>query len=157
MADFSAQEGDKPSTTVSGSSSPIIRPATPSTSKKLRQKLGSWVREPFSRSKSREAESTTAGIEIQNPQATSTVAEDTLLVKTESIHFKEDTVDPDRKVARYKLAIAVIDIFQSVVEYTEFVIPNPVGTMLEQLTKVLEVLKVGSFHDDGGGSANPTP
>jgi hypothetical protein len=53
-------------------------------------------------------------------------------------------VDPARKIAGYKLAIAVIDIFQPVVECTDFVLPTPVGMLLEQLSKALGVLKVGS-------------
>jgi hypothetical protein len=76
-------------------------------------------------------------------------APDTLLVRAKNIHVKEDTVDPARKVAGYDLAIAIIDIFQPVVACTDFV-PNPVGMILEQVTKVLGVLKVGSLHEDGG-------
>jgi hypothetical protein len=129
------------------SASPIGRPTAPSTSKKVTQKLGSLLRKPFSRSRSRTPEPTQAGDEIaqdQNPQAIFPTAPETLLVKTESVNFKENTVDPARKVAGYELAIAVIDIFQPVVECTEFVLPTPVGILLEQLTKALGVLKVGS-------------
>lgn len=139
------------------SSSPNSRPATPSTSKKVTQKLGSLLRKPFSKSKSRAPEPTRAGDEIaqdQDPQAALPPAPDTLLVKTESIHFKENTVDPARKIAGYELAIKVIDIFQSVAESTELVLPNPVGMLLEQLTKVLEVLKVRSFAMPDDDSTN---
>jgi hypothetical protein len=92
-----------------------------------------------------------AGVEIvqdQNPQAAPIAAPDTFLVRTETIHFNEDTVNPIRKVAGYDLAIGVIDIFQ-LVEDTGFVLPNPVEKVLERLTRILEALKVGSFHNDG--------
>jgi hypothetical protein len=115
--------------------------------KKATQKLGSLLRKPFSKSKSRTPEPTPASHEIaqdQDSQAILATNPDTLLVKTESIHFKENTMDPARKVAGYELAIAVIDIVQPVVECAEFVLPTPVGMLLEQLSKALGVLKVGS-------------
>lgn len=93
-------------------------------------------------------------VQDQNPQAIIPTAPDTLLVETESVNFKENTVDPARKIAGYGLAIKVIDIFQSVAESTGLVLPNPVGMLLEQLTKVLEVLKVRSFAMRDGGSTN---
>jgi hypothetical protein len=155
MADSSTRVGktaaESPSVTSHGGSPPTSRPATPSTSKKAIQKVGSWFRKPFPKSTRREAEPTAASAEItqdQNPQTTPTTVPDTLLVRTESIYFKEDTVNPARKIAGYDLAISVIDIFQQVVECTEAVLPSPVGTVLEKLTKALEVLKVGSFHND---------
>jgi hypothetical protein len=155
MADPSSQKGAEGTKMTSesaggashGGSSSISRPATPSTSKKVTQKIGSFFRKPFSKSKSRTPEPAPASNEIaqdQDPQAILPTAPDTLLVKTESIHFKENTVDPARKIAGYKLAIAVIDIFQPVVECTDIVLPNPVGMLLEQLSKALGVLKVGS-------------
>jgi hypothetical protein len=115
------------------------------------QKLASWFQKPFPRSKGRKAEPTAASASIaqdQNPQTTPTAVPGTLLVRTESIHFKEDTMSSARKIAGYELAISVIDIFQQVVECTEAVLPTPVGTLLEKLTKALEVLKVGPFHQD---------
>jgi hypothetical protein len=156
MADPSSQKGAEGTKTTSQSafgsshsgSSPIGRPATPSTSKKVTQRLGSFFRKPFSKSKSRTPEPAPASNEIaqdQDPQAILPSAPDTLLVKTESIHFKENTVDPARKIAGYKLAIAVIDIFQPVIECTDFVLPTPVGMLLEQLSKALGILKVSSF------------
>jgi hypothetical protein len=147
---------DSPRAASQGGSTPPIRPATPSTSKELRQKLGSLFRKPFSKGKKAEdIEPKLAGIKIaqeQAPQATSTADPETLLMRTESIHIKEDTVDPSRKIAGYELAITVINIFQSVVESTEVILPNPVGKALEQLTKVLGVLKVSSLHDDSGSA-----
>jgi hypothetical protein len=165
MADPPPQKGAKgtkmapqaPSGASHGSSSPISRPATPSTSRKVTQKLGSLLRKPFSKSKSQVPEPTPASDETaqnQDPQAILSTASDTLLVKTESIHFKENTEYPARKVAAYKLAIAVIDIFQPVVECTDFVLPTPVGMLLEQLTKALGVLKVRSFRIYDGDFTN---
>jgi hypothetical protein len=139
-------------------SSPISRPATPSTSKKVTQKLGSLLRKPFLKGKSRTLEPTPTSDKMaqdQEPQAIVPTVPDTLLVKTESIHFKENTVDPARKVAGYELAIAVIDILQPVVESTEFVLPTPVEMLLEQLTKALGVLKVHFFTIYYGDSTNP--
>ena len=75
-------------------------------------------------------------------------------MKTESIHFKENTVDPAKQIAGYELAIHVIDIFQSVAESTELVLPTPVGMLLEKLTKVLGVLKVRSFAIHDGDPTN---
>jgi hypothetical protein len=156
MDDFSHQKSTEGTNMASqspvgashGSSSSIGRPATPSTSKKVTQKLGSLLRKPFSKSSSRAPEPTRAIDEIaqyQGPYASSTTAPDTLLVKTENIHFKGNTVYPARKVAGYELAITVIDIFQPVVQGANFVLPTPVGILLEQLTKALGVLKVRSF------------
>jgi hypothetical protein len=122
MADSPRQkgiEGTKTSQSLTGvsqgSSSHISRPATPSTSKKVTQKLGSLLRKPFSKSKNRVPEPGDESAQDQNPQAILPTAPDTLLVETESIHFKENTVDPARKIAGYELAIAVIDIFQPLV------------------------------------------
>jgi hypothetical protein len=140
-----------------GGSSSVSRPAIPSTSKKVTQKLGSLLRKPFTKSKSRVPEPTQAGDEIapnQDPQAILPTAPDTLLVKTESIHFKENAVDPARRIAEYELAIAVIDIFQPVVECTKFILPIPIVMLLEQLTKALGVLKVRSFTRYDGDSIN---
>jgi hypothetical protein len=155
MAESSRQKGEGTKTASQslvgasyGSSSSISRPATPSTSKKMTQKLGSLLRKPFSKGKNRTPEPTPASDEItqdQDPQAILPTAPDNLLVKTENIHFKENTVDPARKVAGYKLAIAVIDIFQPVAECTDLVLPTPVGMLLEQLSKALGVLKVRSL------------
>jgi hypothetical protein len=135
-----------------GSSALPSRSATPSTSKAVRQKLGSWLRKPFSKSKkSAITEPKPVEAEIaheQSPQATSMAAPETLLVTTENVDIWQDTVDPARKVVGYELAIAVIDIFQPVVVCTDFVLPTPVGKALETLTKVLGVLKVCSIHDD---------
>jgi hypothetical protein len=159
MADSSTQVGktdsESPGVASHGGSPSTSRPDTPSTSKKSIQKLASWFQKPFPRSKGRKAEPTAASAAIaqdQNPQTTTTTVPDTLLVRTESIHFKENTVSPARKIAGYELAISVIDIFQQVVECTEAVLPSPVGTLLEKLTKALEVLKVGPFHHDPGSS-----
>jgi hypothetical protein len=130
------------------SSSSISRPATPSTSKKVAQRFGSLLRKPFSKSRGRTSERTQASAEIaqdQDPQAISSTAPDTLLMKIESIHFKENAVDSAREIAGCELAIAVIDIFQPAVERTELVLPTPVGILLEQLTKALGVLKVRCF------------
>jgi hypothetical protein len=141
---------DSPNARSQGGSTPPIRPATPSTSKEVRQKLGSWLRKPFSkgkRSNVTEPEPVEAEIAQEpDPQGTPTTPHETLLVTTGSI--KPDTIDSARKVAGYELAIAAIEIFQSVVEYTEFVVPTPVGKALEQLTKVLGVLKVRSLCED---------
>ena len=143
-----------PQSVPHGGSTPPIRPATPSTSKGMRQKIGSWLRRPSSRStKGEVGEPKSGGAEIAqepNPQAASTTSPETLLVTTKSIHIKQDTVDPARKVAGYELAIAVIEIFQPVVECTDFVLPTPVGKALEQLTKVLGVLQVRFPHSDSG-------
>jgi hypothetical protein len=159
MADSSTQVGktalESPSVASHGGSPSTSRPDTPSTSKKSMQKLASWFQKPFPRSKGRKAEPTAASAAIaqdQDPQATPTAVPDTLLVRTESIHLEEDTVSPARKIAGYELAISVIDIFQQVVECTEAVLPSPVGTLLEKLTKALGVLKVGPFHQDPGSS-----
>jgi hypothetical protein len=134
-----------------GGSTPPIRPATPSTSKGMRQKLGSWFRRPSSRGKKGDvAEPKPVGGEIAqelNPQDISTTAQETLLVTTESIDINQGATDPARKVAGYELAIAVIEIFQPV-ECTDFILPTPVGKALEKLTKVLGVLKVCSICDD---------
>jgi hypothetical protein len=114
------------------------------------RKLASWFQKPFPRSKDRKTEPTPASADMaqdQNPQATTTTVPDTLLVRTESIHFEEDTVRPTRKIAGYELAIAVIDIFQP---RTDLPLQTPVVKVLEQLTNVLGVLKVRSFHDDAG-------
>jgi hypothetical protein len=165
MADSSRRKGAEGTKMASqspvgashGSSSSISRPATPSTSKKVTQKLGSLLRRPFSKSKSRTPKPTSASDEVaqdQDPQAILPTAPDTLLVKTESIHFKENTVDSARKIAGYELAIAVIDIFQPVVECTNSVLPAPVGMLLEQLTKALGVLKVRTFTIYDGDSTN---
>jgi hypothetical protein len=155
MADSSTQVGktasESPSVATHGGSPSTSRPDTPSTSNKSMQKVASWFQKPFLRSKGRKAESTAASPEIaqdQNAQGTPTTVPDTLLVRKESIHFKEDAVSPARRITGYGLAISVIDIFQQIVECTEAVLPTPVGTVLEKLTKALEVLKVGSFHHD---------
>jgi hypothetical protein len=143
---------DFPRAGFQGGSTPPIRPTTPSTSKEMRQKVSSWLRKPFSKGKKSDVtEPKPVGAEINqesNPQASSTTPPETLLVTTESIHIKPDIIDPARQIAGYELAIAAIDIFQSVVEYTEFVVPTPVGKALEQLTKVLGVLKVRSLRGD---------
>jgi hypothetical protein len=143
---------DSPKALSHGGSTPPIRPDTPSTSKGVRQKIGSWFRRPSSRGKKGDvAEPKPVGAEIArepNHQGTSAIAPETLLVTTKSIHIKQDTIDPARKVAGYELAIAVIDIFQPVVECTDFILPTPVGKALEQLTKVLGVLKVCSLCDE---------
>jgi hypothetical protein len=159
MADSSTQVDktatESPGVASHGGSPLTSRPATPSTSKKAIQKVGSWFRKPFPKSTRREAEPTAASAEMaqgQNPQATPTTVPDTLLVRTENIDFKEDTVSPARKIAGYELAISVIDIFQQVMEWTETVLPSPVGMILEKVTKVLEVLKVCSFHHDACSS-----
>ena len=148
---------DPPKAPPHGGSTPPIRPITPSTSKRISQKIGSWLQKLPSKGKKREVtEPKPVGAEIaqeQSPQATSTTAPETLLVTTESIHIKQDIVNPTRKVTGYDLAITVIEIFQPVVECTEFILPTPVGKALEQLTKVLEVLKVRSF-PGYSGSAN---
>jgi hypothetical protein len=165
MADSSPQkdaEGIKlTSQSLAGAShghfSPTSRPATPSTSKKVTKKLGSLLRKPFLKSRSRTPEPTPASDKIaqdQDSQAILATDPDTLLVKTETIHFKENHVDPARKIAGYELAIAVIDIFQPVVKCTEFVLPTPVGMLLEQLTKALGVLKVGSVTTSDSDSTN---
>ena len=137
---------------------PSIRPATPSTSKGVKQKVGSWLRKPFSKGhKSEVTEPKPVGVEIpqeQSSQGTSMTTPDTLLVMAERIDIKQDTIDPTRKAAGYELAIAVIDIFQSVVECTDFILPTPVGKALEQLTKVLGVLKVRSLRDDSDSANN---
>jgi hypothetical protein len=152
MASDSAKAGSQ------GGSTPPIRPATPSSSKEVRQKFRSWLRKPFSKGKKSDVtESKSVEAEIaheQNLQTTSMAAPETLLVTTESIHIKPDIIDPARKVAGYELAISAIEIFQSVVEYTEFIVPTPVGKALEQLTNVLGVLKVSSRCDDSGSTNN---
>jgi hypothetical protein len=141
-----------PKASSDGGSTPPIRPTTPSTSKGVRHKLESWLRRPSSRSKKGDvAEPKPVGAAIAqepNTQATSTTAPETLLVTTKSIDIKQDTVDPARKVAGYELAIAVIEIFQPVVECTDLILPTPVGKALEQLTKVLGVLKVSFLRGD---------
>jgi hypothetical protein len=163
MADSSVRKGAKvtemasesPNASPHGGSPSPSRPVTPSTSKQGIQKLGSWLRKPFSKGKSRGAEPTPIGIGMaqeQDSPATSTTDPDTLLVRMESTHIKEDTVGPAKMVAGYNLAIAAIEIFQPIVECTDFVLPTPVGKMLEQLTKVLGVLKVRSFHEDSGST-----
>jgi len=115
----------------------------------LRQKLGSWFRKPSSkRKKGRVAGPKPDGAEVAqepNPQATSTTAPDTLLVTTQAITIKQDTIDPAQEAAGFDLAIALIDIIQPV-EFTPFISPTPVGMALEQVTKILRVLKVGSLH-----------
>ena len=91
-------------------------------------------------------ESTPTGPEIvpdQNLEAASTTAQDTPFVRTKSIHFEEDTVDPARRIDRYNLAVRVITILQQGAELTAPLVPTPVGKILEKITKVLEALKVG--------------
>ena len=137
---------DSPKAVPPGGSTPLILPDTPSTSNRVGQKLSSWFRKPSSRDKKGEvAEPELA----QEPilQATSTTAQETLLVTMERIDIRPDTIDPTRKATGYQLAIAVIEIFQPVVECTDFILPTPVGKALEQLTKVLGVLKVRSICD----------
>jgi hypothetical protein len=145
---------DSPRVVSHGGSTPPIGPATPSTSKGLRQKLGSLFQRPSSRSKKSDAtEPKPVGAKIapeQSLQASSTIASETLLVTTDNIDIKQDTIDPARKAAGYELAIRVIEIFQPVVECTNFILPTPVGKGLEQLTKVLGVLKGSSLRDDSG-------
>ena len=141
-----------------GGSTPPIFQETQSTSKGVRQKLGSWLRRPSSKGKRGEvAEPKPVGAEIvqeQSAQTTPTAAQDTLLVTTERVDIKRDTVDPSKKVAGNELAIAVIEIFQPAVKRTDFILPMPVGKALEQLTKVLGVLKVCSFGDDSDTANN---
>jgi hypothetical protein len=148
---------NSPETQSHGGSTPPIHPATPSTSKGVRQKLGSWLRRPSSKGKRGEvAEPKPVGAEIaqeQSAQTTPTAARETLLVTTEKVDIKQETVDPAKKVAGYELAIAVIEIFQPV-KCTNLILPNPVGKALEQLTKVLGVLKVCSFGDNSGSADN---
>ena len=162
MADSTNQkgaEGTKMATSGAPhpSSSPISRSATPSTSKKVTEKLGSFFRKPFLKSKSRTPEPTPASDEIaqdQNPQVVLPPAPDTLLVKIEGINLQGNAVDPAKQIAGYELAIKVIDIFQSVAESTDFVLPTPVGMLLEQLTKALGALKVRSFAIYDGDPTN---
>ena len=135
----------------------MTRPATPSTSKKVTQRLGSLLRKPFSKSKSRKpAPTRTSGEprQDQKPRVILPTAPDTLLVKTESIHFKEDTVDPARDIMGLEVVIRVIDVFRPVVACTQFVLPTPVGILLEQLTTALGVLKVGSVTVNNGDSTD---
>jgi hypothetical protein len=156
MADSSTQvhktATESPNVASHGGSPSISHPATPSTSKISMQKLASWFQKPFPRSKGRKTEPTPASADIaqdQNSQATTTMVPDTLLVRTESIHFEEDTVRRTRKIAGYNLAIAVIDIFQPP---TDLALQTPVVKVLEQLTNVLGVLKVGFFLDDASST-----
>jgi len=129
-------------------------PIRPSTSKGVGQKFCSWFRKPFSKSKKGQvAEPKPVEAEIAqepNRQATSTAAPDTLLVTTQTITIKQDTVDPDQEIAGFDLAIALVDIVQPVVDCTTFILPTPVGMALEQVTKILGVLKVRSLHGYNG-------
>jgi hypothetical protein len=156
MAESSRQKGAEGTKMASqspvgashGSASSMSRPTTTSTSKQVTRKISSLFRKPFSKSKSRAPEPARTSDEIaqdQDPQAILSTVPDTLRVKAESIHFKENTVAPARKIQGNELAIAVIDIFQPVVEYTEFFLPKPVGMLLEQITKALGILKVRSL------------
>jgi hypothetical protein len=142
---------DSPKASSQGGSTPPIRPATPSTSKGLRQKLGSLFQRPSSKGKKGGVtEPKPVGAEIvhgPNPEATSTTAPETLLVTTESIDIRPDTIDPARQIVAYKLAIAVIEIFEPV-ESAESIFSTPVGKALEKLTNVLGVLKVRSLRGD---------
>jgi len=158
MAESSAPKGPKASSIrfespPPGSSSgritpvPTDRHAGSSTGKKVGHKLASWIQKPFSTKKRQVDESTpVAGLEIvpdQNPEAAPMTAQDTLLIRTESIHSEEDTVDPARMIDRYNLAIKAITILQQGAEFAAPLVPTPVGKILEKITKVLEVLKVG--------------
>ena len=147
---------DPPKAPPHGSSTPPIRPDTPSTSKGVKQKLGSWFRKSSSKGKKGQVtEPTPVGAETAqepDPQVASTAAPETLLVTKENIDIKQDTVDPGLKVAGYKLAIKLVEIVQPVVECTSFVLPSPVGKALEQLTKVLQVLKVRSLRGYSGSA-----
>jgi len=68
-----------------------------------------------------------------------------LLSDRRDMDLKPETVDPKKAAAMLDMGIQVIDLFQKAAKATEMVIPSPLGDILEKVTSVLNVLKVGIF------------
>jgi hypothetical protein len=119
------------------------RPVTPN-SLKTKKSLGTSFRGLFSRRKSpappspKVSQGQLLPQDVQNP-----IEPETLLSSRKEYHLKQENVDPARKVALYEMGIQAVDLFQQVARVTELVPPIPVGDLLEKLTGVLGILKVG--------------
>jgi hypothetical protein len=119
------------------------RPVTPNTLK-TKKSFGTSFRERFSRRKSPAPPSPKVNQEQVLPQDVQNPAQpETLLSLRNEYHMKQENSDPARKIVLYEMGIQALDLFQQVAKVTELVLPSPVGHLLEKVTGILGILKVG--------------
>jgi hypothetical protein len=111
---------------------------------KTKKSFGTSFRELFSRRKSPAPPTPKVNQEQILPQDVQNHTQpETLLSLRNECHTKQENSDPVPKIVLYEMGIQVLDLFQQVAKVTELVLPSPVGNILEKVTGILGILKVG--------------